>query len=129
MGPSWETTAVPKRTLHVSTMAGTGTPDGSPQNPFTTLSAAMTAAKAAGPGTRILLAAGTYAAGASISDLRGTATEPFWIEGPATGTQRVMRGGDFLGFMADWARPAYRWRDDPEAYGHAIGFRCAADAG
>ena len=25
----------------------------------------------------------------------------------------------------DWARPAYRWKTDPETYNHAIGFRCA----
>jgi hypothetical protein len=102
--PSWETTAVPKRTLHVSTMAGTGTPDGSPQSPFTTLSAAMTAAKAAGPGTRILLAGGTYVIGFSISDLRGTAAEPFWIEGPATGTRAQLVGGSASIHLI---RPAY----------------------
>jgi len=47
-------------------------------------------------------------------------------KGPATGTQRVVRGGDFTGFMADWARPAYRWKTDPETFNHAIGFRCAS---
>ncbi len=46
-------------------------------------------------------------------------------KGPATGTQRVVRGGDFTGSMADWARPAYRWKTDPETFNHAIGFRCA----
>jgi len=46
-------------------------------------------------------------------------------KGPATGTQRVARGGDFTGTMADWARPAYRFRTDPESFNHAIGFRCA----
>ena len=46
-------------------------------------------------------------------------------KGPDTGTQRVVRGGDFTGFMADWARPAYRWKTDPETFNHAIGFRCA----
>jgi eukaryotic-like serine/threonine-protein kinase len=53
------------------------------------------------------------------------ATDP---RGPAEGTQRVLRGGDFFGFNADWARPAYRWKTDPDTYNHAIGFRCAADA-
>ena len=27
----------------------------------------------------------------------------------------------------DWARPAYRWKTDPETFNHAIGFRCARD--
>jgi formylglycine-generating enzyme required for sulfatase activity/serine/threonine protein kinase len=48
-------------------------------------------------------------------------------KGPKAGTQRVLRGGDFFGYEPEWARPAYRWRDDPETYNHAIGFRCAAD--
>jgi hypothetical protein len=91
--PSWETSAVPKRTLHVSTIPGSGAPDGSMQNPYTSLAAAMSAAKTAGSGTRILLAAGTYAVGFTISDLRGTATEPFWIEGPATGIRAQLVGG------------------------------------
>jgi formylglycine-generating enzyme required for sulfatase activity/tRNA A-37 threonylcarbamoyl transferase component Bud32 len=42
--------------------------------------------------------------------------------------QRVLRGGDFFSSSPDWARPAYRWKTDPETYNHAIGFRCAADA-
>jgi formylglycine-generating enzyme required for sulfatase activity len=52
------------------------------------------------------------------------ATDP---KGPAEGKQRVLRGGDFFGSSPDWARPAYRWKTDPETYNHAIGFRCAAD--
>jgi eukaryotic-like serine/threonine-protein kinase len=49
-------------------------------------------------------------------------------KGPDTGTQRVARGGDFAGYQPDWARPAFRWKTDPETFNHAIGFRCAADA-
>ena len=48
-------------------------------------------------------------------------------KGPAEGTQRVLRGGDFFGSNPDWARPAFRWKTDPETYNHAIGFRCAAE--
>ncbi len=48
-------------------------------------------------------------------------------KGPSQGTERVARGGAFNGFMADWARPAYRWKTDPETYNHGIGFRCAAE--
>lgn len=47
--------------------------------------------------------------------------------GPAKGTERVARGGDFLSSDPDWARPAWRFKTDPETYNHAIGFRCAAE--
>jgi formylglycine-generating enzyme required for sulfatase activity/tRNA A-37 threonylcarbamoyl transferase component Bud32 len=50
-------------------------------------------------------------------------------KGPASGDRRVVRGGDYFAFHADWARPAYRWKTEPESYNHAIGFRCAADPG
>lgn len=86
---------------------------------------------------------GSFAAGASaqgVMDLAGNVWEwtadyfaPYGSEsavdpkGPATGEKRVVRGGDFFGFQADWARPAWRWKTDPETYNHAIGFRCAAD--
>ncbi|MEJ7734441.1 MAG: bifunctional serine/threonine-protein kinase/formylglycine-generating enzyme family protein [Polyangiaceae bacterium] len=53
------------------------------------------------------------------------ATDP---RGPDKGTERVIRGGAFNGSMADWSKPAYRYKQDPKAYNHAIGFRCAADA-
>ena len=49
--------------------------------------------------------------------------------GPAAGAKRVVRGGDYFAFQADWARPAYRWKTEAESYNHAIGFRCAADPG
>jgi formylglycine-generating enzyme required for sulfatase activity len=49
-------------------------------------------------------------------------------KGPPTGTLRVVRGGDFTGTQPDWARPAYRWKSDPDTYNHAIGFRCAASS-
>ena len=39
----------------------------------------------------------------------------------------VIRGGDFFSEVADWAKPARRYRREPNAYNHAIGFRCAAD--
>jgi formylglycine-generating enzyme required for sulfatase activity/serine/threonine protein kinase len=85
---------------------------------------------------------GTYPAGASsfgVLDLAGNVWEwtadwfgPYSADaavdpkGPATGTQRVARGGDFTGGEPDWARPAFRWKTDPETYNHAIGFRCAS---
>jgi eukaryotic-like serine/threonine-protein kinase len=51
------------------------------------------------------------------------ATDP---KGPPTGTMRVARGGNFTGYNPDWARPAFRWKTDPDTFNHAIGFRCAA---
>ncbi len=48
-------------------------------------------------------------------------------KGPAAGTERIARGGDFLNSNRDWARPAWRWKTDPEVFNHAIGFRCAAN--
>jgi eukaryotic-like serine/threonine-protein kinase len=48
-------------------------------------------------------------------------------QGPATGTERVVRGGAFTSFVGDWTRPAYRWKTDPETLNHGIGFRCAAE--
>ena len=50
-------------------------------------------------------------------------------KGPKEGTQRVLRGGDFLGGDSNWARPAWRWKTDPETYNNAIGYRCAANPG
>jgi eukaryotic-like serine/threonine-protein kinase len=86
---------------------------------------------------------GSFPAGASahgVMDLAGNVWEwtadwyaPYTADGvtdpkgPPTGTLRVARGGDYFGYQPDWARPAYRWKTDPETYNHAIGFRCAAD--
>jgi formylglycine-generating enzyme required for sulfatase activity len=86
---------------------------------------------------------GSFPAGASVFgvlDLAGNVWEwtadwygPYSADpvtdphGPPTGTERVARGGDFTGSDPDWARPAFRWRTDPEtSFTHAIGFRCAA---
>jgi formylglycine-generating enzyme required for sulfatase activity len=38
----------------------------------------------------------------------------------------VARGGAFNGTDPDWARPAFRWKTEPDTYNQAIGFRCAA---
>jgi formylglycine-generating enzyme required for sulfatase activity/serine/threonine protein kinase len=54
-------------------------------------------------------------------------TDPKGPSDPGDKRLRVLRGGDFFSSNADWARPAYRWKTDPETYNHAIGFRCAAD--
>ncbi|MBL8741758.1 MAG: SUMF1/EgtB/PvdO family nonheme iron enzyme, partial [Myxococcales bacterium] len=49
-------------------------------------------------------------------------------KGPATGTERVIRGGAFNGWDPQWANPAWRYRYATGTYSHAVGFRCAADA-
>jgi formylglycine-generating enzyme required for sulfatase activity len=56
----------------------------------------------------------------------GEVTDP---SGPATGTQRVVRGGSFNGVDPQWANPAWRYKLEPEAYTPFIGFRCAKGAG
>jgi eukaryotic-like serine/threonine-protein kinase len=48
-------------------------------------------------------------------------------KGPASGTERVVRGGSYNGYVADWAKPSYRWKTLPGTYNHSIGFRCAKD--
>ena len=47
--------------------------------------------------------------------------------GPATGEERVVRGGGFNGLKPAWAKPAYRWMTTPGFFSHGIGVRCAAD--
>ncbi|HWU85831.1 MAG TPA: right-handed parallel beta-helix repeat-containing protein [Kofleriaceae bacterium] len=104
VAPTWEAGLQPARTLHVSTVPGPAAPDGSPQNPYTSISAAVDAAKTAGPGTRVLLDGGTYSVGVTFSDLRGTAAAPFWLEGPATGPRAQLVGA---GAGIHLLRPAY----------------------
>ena len=45
--------------------------------------------------------------------------------GPATGKERVVRGGAWNGGFVDWMRPSFRWKNPPTAKSYAIGFRCA----
>ena len=45
--------------------------------------------------------------------------------GPATGEERVLRGGAWNASKADWLRPSYRYSEPAEAKTHVIGFRCA----
>jgi formylglycine-generating enzyme required for sulfatase activity len=57
-----------------------------------------------------------YEEAASVDDPRG----------PAEGQERVVRGGGFGGMKPAWAKPAWRWKTDPNHRSHGIGFRCAA---
>jgi formylglycine-generating enzyme required for sulfatase activity len=44
------------------------------------------------------------------------------LAGRAPGAHRVIRGGNYWN-GADWARSAYRGRDDPDVRDHDLGFR------
>lgn len=84
---------------------------------------------------------GSFLAGASsagVLDLAGNVWEwtadwygPYASDeasdptGPATGEDRVVRGGGFNGLKPGWAKPAYRWHTTPANTSHGIGFRCA----
>jgi formylglycine-generating enzyme required for sulfatase activity len=46
-------------------------------------------------------------------------------KGPASGTERVLRGGAWNGAKPAWVRPSWRFRVDPAFRTHGIGFRCA----
>jgi formylglycine-generating enzyme required for sulfatase activity/serine/threonine protein kinase len=52
----------------------------------------------------------------------GVVTDP---KGPATGTERVIRGGAWNGAQPSWVRPSFRYHVAPSARGYAFGFRCA----
>jgi len=46
--------------------------------------------------------------------------------GPASGEERVIRGGAWNGAYSAWVRPTFRYKDEPTKRSHGIGFRCAA---
>ncbi len=45
--------------------------------------------------------------------------------GPENGQRKVIRGGAWNGSFASWLHPSFRYAQDPGAYSHGIGFRCA----
>jgi formylglycine-generating enzyme required for sulfatase activity len=51
-----------------------------------------------------------------------TATDP---KGPATATDRVIRGGAWNGAQPSWVRPSFRFHVAPSARSYGFGFRCA----
>jgi formylglycine-generating enzyme required for sulfatase activity len=51
-----------------------------------------------------------------------TVTDP---KGPATGTDRVIRGGAWNGAQPSWVRPSFRFHVAPSARSYGFGFRCA----
>ncbi len=54
----------------------------------------------------------------------GTTTLPD-PKGPASGTERVIRGGAWNGTKPSWVRPTFRFKDDPAKRSYGIGVRCA----
>ncbi len=46
-------------------------------------------------------------------------------QGPASGTERVIRGGAWNGALPSWVRPAFRSQAAPDSRTHGTGFRCA----
>ena len=46
-------------------------------------------------------------------------------KGPASGDERVIRGGSWNGSYASWVRPTFRYKDAPTKRSYGIGFRCA----
>ncbi len=83
----WDRGLAPVRTLYVAANAAGGG-DGSQPAPFQTIAAA---AAVATPGTRILLAAGSYPP-ETLDSVHGIATAPIWIEGPAVGARATFTG-------------------------------------
>jgi formylglycine-generating enzyme required for sulfatase activity len=45
--------------------------------------------------------------------------------GPASGDERVIRGGAWNGAYAAWVRPTFRYKDTEGKRSYGIGFRCA----
>jgi len=80
----------PTAELHVATTGSDTGGDGSPSNPFATFDHA---ASLATPGTAVVVHAGTYAGGAYIADLAGSAGAPIWIGGVAGEARPVISGG------------------------------------
>jgi formylglycine-generating enzyme required for sulfatase activity len=56
---------------------------------------------------------------------RDTGAVPKDPTGPASGTERVIRGGAWNGAEPSWVRPTFRFKDDPTKRVYGYGFRCA----
>ena len=58
-------------------------------------------------------------------DKAGASTTTQDPQGPATGADRVIRGGAWNGGMPSWVRPSFRFHVAPSARSYGFGFRCA----
>jgi hypothetical protein len=90
LADSWEKGKQPTKTIRVSKRTPAGTPDGSQESPFPSLSAASSMI---GPGVQVLLEPGNYD-GATFTGKQGSADAPIWLEGPESGTPaRILGNG------------------------------------
>ncbi|MCL4751710.1 MAG: DUF1565 domain-containing protein [Myxococcales bacterium] len=80
----------PTKQVHVAPSGDDASGDGSAQKPFKTLGKAAQGVTA---GTAIRLHAGTYAGGAYLSNLSGSASAPIWIGGAPGEATPVLDGG------------------------------------
>jgi hypothetical protein len=85
---TFESGLEPENFLHV-TVDGSAEPDGSEENPFGSITAALVAAT---PGTAIRLHAGNYPGDSIASGIEGTEGAPIWLGG-APGEDRPVIGG------------------------------------
>jgi formylglycine-generating enzyme required for sulfatase activity len=62
-----------------------------------------------------------------VADWYGAYTETAHVnpQGPASGEERVLRGGSWIGYDSDQFRAANRINWDPNFWGFIVGFRCA----
>lgn len=91
--PGWSDGLVPAATLYVAPVSDTD-PTGTMTDPYPSLAAAAAVAQ---PGTRIVMLPGNYGI-QTVTNLRGTATAPFWIEGAETGGRARLAGLRLSGF-------------------------------
>ncbi len=88
--PTFEAGKSPTTAIHVAESGSDGSGDGSAGAPYASLERAVADA---GPGSAVVVHAGTYAGGAFISGLAGTDEAPIWIGGAAGEALPVISGG------------------------------------
>jgi Right handed beta helix region len=80
----------PQRELHVATTGNDETGDGTQAAPYATI---QVAARAATPGTALIVHTGVYSGGIYLYNLSGTQQAPIWIGGAAGESLPVIDGG------------------------------------
>ncbi len=99
---TFETGLEPETVLHV-TVDGSAQPDGSEENPYGSITAALAAAA---PGTAVRLHAGHYVGDMIVSGIEGTEDAPIWIGG-APGEERPVIGGENSSVALQLGSPRY----------------------
>src|SRR5688572_25453801 len=80
----------PLREIFVSPTGSNSTGNGTPGNPYQTISRALQGVQ---PGDAIRLLPGTHAPGTSIANVAGTSNAPIWMGGVPGQTRPVISGG------------------------------------